>query len=211
VDEQTGFRALDRLARTRFLRQENGKNQYTFSHDTLRTAVYTAAGAAQRRTYHRRALAILEEAPAPPAELARQALAGELAGPAIRYSIAAGDAALEVLAPREAIKHYEQARELVEAGAPEAERANLSCQQLTRLYAHLGRAYELVQDRGQARGVYETLRHLARKRRAPQMYLIALLRLGLLAWRASQVEGQKTPPPVISTKGTPVPGTGRNP
>ena len=62
---------------------------------------------------HRSALEVLEESGAPPAELARHALAGGLAEQAFRYSVAAGDRAVEVFAARDAIDHYQMVRDLL--------------------------------------------------------------------------------------------------
>ena len=45
-----------------------------FAHDLVRAVVYTEAGDARRRLFHRRAGALLERTTAAPTELARQAL-----------------------------------------------------------------------------------------------------------------------------------------
>ena len=68
-------------------------------------------GHARRRLLHRRAFEVLEEGGAPAAQLARHALAGGLAEQAFRYGVAAGDAAVEVFSVKDAIEHYERARD----------------------------------------------------------------------------------------------------
>ena len=90
-----------------------GRASYSFSHDKISEVVYTEAGEARRRVFHRRALAVLEADPAPPANLARHALAAGMLGPAFRYSVAAGDAAVEVFAVSNAMNFYERAQVLL--------------------------------------------------------------------------------------------------
>jgi len=108
---------------------------------------YTEAGRARRRVLHRRAFEILEEGRAPAAQLARHALAGGLAEQAFGYSVAAGDQAMEVFAVREAIVHYERARNLlaeeVRTGGPR-QPVESSISDLEHLHTQLGQAYELT-------------------------------------------------------------------
>jgi predicted ATPase len=113
---------------------------YTFTHEKIRQVAYTEAGHARRRMLHRRAFELLEERGAPPAELARHALAGGLATPAFGYSAAAGDVAMEVFAAKDAIAHYERARALLAevvrtGGRQPTERSILD---LEHLYTRLG-------------------------------------------------------------------------
>ena len=102
----------------------------------LRDVVYTEAGDARRRLFHRRALEILEAEGDSAAVLAHHALAAGLAQAAFRHSLAAGREALRILAVNEAIVHFERARLLVqEASLPDAD--------LHDLYLLLGKAYEM--------------------------------------------------------------------
>ena len=118
---------------------------YSFTHEKIRQVAYTEAGPARRRLLHRRAFELLEEGVLPAAQLARHALAAGLAEPAFRYSVAAGDQAVEVFAARDAIEHYQRARELLaEAEQTGARRlAEPSIVDLEHLYTRLGRAYEM--------------------------------------------------------------------
>ena len=124
-------------------------------------------GQARRRVLHRRALEVLEEeggAPAP--QLARHALAGGIAEPAFRYSMAAGDQAMEVFAAHDAIEHYERARDLLaEDEVPTGRRqpTEPSVLELEHLYTQLGRAYEIAYEWGKARAAYETILTFARE------------------------------------------------
>src|ERR671917_723803 len=173
LGEAEGLRALDELIERRLLLEEaSGREEeeealffyssatYTFSHEKIRQVAYTEEGHARRRVLHRRALEVLEEeGSAPAAELARHALAGGLAQPAYHYLVAAGDQAMEVLAARDAIKHYQRARSLL---AEEKERIGTrlvepSIPDLEHLYIQLGRAYELTKEWGMARAAYEAL------------------------------------------------------
>jgi len=123
LGEAEGLRGLDELIERHLLREEAGGGAeelllyssptYSFSHEKIRQVAYTEGGSARRRVLHRRAFEVLEERGAPPADLARHALAGGLAAPAFSYSVAAGDAAMEVFAVEDAIEHYERARNLL--------------------------------------------------------------------------------------------------
>ncbi|MDX1523752.1 MAG: hypothetical protein R3264_19135 [Anaerolineae bacterium] len=76
VDEFEGLSALETLLNHRLMKEsEVSRRPYGFSHDIIREVVYTEAGAARRRFYHRRALHALAEAKAPPA------LSGSGSGP----------------------------------------------------------------------------------------------------------------------------------
>lgn len=135
--------ALDELINFRLLleaSQPGAASDYIFVNDMLRDVVYTEAGDARRRLFHKRALEILEAAGDSHAALAHHALAAGLAQDAFRHSIAAGREALRFAAFGEAIVHFERARQLVHAEAlveipAEAE--------LRRLLRWLSRAYEL--------------------------------------------------------------------
>ena len=138
--------ALDTVVRARLLRETSeGKERtssarsrdcYAFAHDKIRDVVYAEAGDARRRVFHRRALDALEAAGAPAAELARHALAAGQVEPALHYFVAAGDAAMALLAARDAAANYGRAIELAERLG----RADL----LGHLHARRGRAFVSV-------------------------------------------------------------------
>ncbi|MGH3148577.1 MAG: hypothetical protein ACRDTR_22595, partial [Rubrobacter sp.] len=71
----------------------------------------------------------------PPAELARHALAAGFPEEAFRHSIAAGDAARGLFAPRDAAVHYELARRLFGNQV-------MPAPELERLHARLRRTHE---------------------------------------------------------------------
>jgi DNA-binding SARP family transcriptional activator len=143
VAEDLALPALDELLSFRLLleaAQPGAASEYTFVNDMLRDVVYTEAGDARRRLFHKRALEILEAAGDSAAVLAHHALAAGLAQAAFHHSLAAGREALRLSATSEAIVHFERARQLVrEAAATEiSNKADLH-----ELYMWLGRAYEL--------------------------------------------------------------------
>src|SRR5215217_5554297 len=123
LGEAESLRGLDELIERHLLREEAGGREvempldptptYTFTHEKIRQVAYTEMGHARRRLSHHRAFEVLEESGAPAAQLARHALAGGLAEPAFGYSVAAGDAAMEVFAAKDAIEHYEKASKLL--------------------------------------------------------------------------------------------------
>jgi predicted ATPase len=58
VKERVGSEVLDRLVRSRLLREAPDVGGYTFGHDLLRAAVYAEAGEARRQLFHRRATGV---------------------------------------------------------------------------------------------------------------------------------------------------------
>jgi DNA-binding SARP family transcriptional activator len=121
--EDLALPALDELISGRLLleaAQPGVAGAYAFANDMLRDVVYTEAGDARRRLFHRRALEILEAAGDSAAVLTHHALAAGLAQAAFRHSLAAGREALRISAISESIVHFERARRLVrEASLPE--------------------------------------------------------------------------------------------
>jgi predicted ATPase len=144
VSEDLALPALDELLSSRLLLEAvlpGTASAFTFANDMLRDVVYTEAGDARRRLFHRRALKTLEAAGDSAAMLAHHALAAGLTQAAFRYSLAAGRDALHISAVSEAIVHFEHAHQFVrEAMLPEMpDEADLRD-----LYVQLGKAYKLA-------------------------------------------------------------------
>jgi tetratricopeptide (TPR) repeat protein len=176
LGEAEGLRGLDELVGRHLLVEEGGGREegrlqysgadYSFSHEKIRQVAYTECGEARRWVLHRRAFEVLEEGSVPAAQLARHALAAGLAEPAFRYSVAAGDQAMEVFAARDAIEHYERATLCWQKKyEPALGRRPIepSILELEHLYTQLGRAYELANEWEKARAAYETMRALGRE------------------------------------------------
>lgn len=143
VNEDLALAALDELISGRLLLEAalpGATSAYTFTNDMLRDVVYTEAGDARRRLFHRRALENLEAAGDSAAVLAHHALAAGLAKAAFHHSLIAGREALRLSAVSEAIVHLEGARQLVQNSSL-PERPGKA--DLRNLYILLGRAYEL--------------------------------------------------------------------
>jgi DNA-binding SARP family transcriptional activator len=143
VSEDLALPALDELISGRLLletAQPGVASAYTFTNDMLRDVVYTEAGDARRRLFHKRALEILGESGDSAAILAHHALAAGLVQAAFHHSLAAGREALHLAAVNEAIVHFERARQIVTGAAlPEIpDKADLRA-----LYLQLSRAYKL--------------------------------------------------------------------
>lgn len=136
LDDLKGISALEALLNSRLL-VETGRDErpYRFAHDNIRDVVYSEAGEARRRLFHRRALASLKSNGAA-AEVAFHAHAARMVEPALHYSQAAGDEAMKKYAFAEAIVHYERALQLTE-------RAPLASRQRQSLHVNYGRALEL--------------------------------------------------------------------
>ena len=194
LGEAEGLSGLDELIERHLLREEGGGQEvgsllystptYSFTHEKIRQVAYTEMGHARRQLLHRRAFEVLEEGGAPAAELARHALAGSLAEQAIRYSVAAGDRAVEVFAARDAIDHYQMARDLLAevvqtGGRQPTERSILD---LEHLYTRLGRAYEIADEGEKARGAYEELLALGRQLREAKLEVLSLNHLAVFEY-----------------------------
>ncbi|MGH3087047.1 MAG: ATP-binding protein, partial [Rubrobacteraceae bacterium] len=176
IGEGEALRAMDEALGSHLLREARRGSGYAFAHDKIGEVVYTEAGDARRRVFHRRALTILEEEAAPPASLARHAFAAGLSGAAFRHSIAAGDAAMELFAARDAISHYERSRRLVSDAAG----TTLPVEGIEHLHVNLGRAHELVGEWDEAAAVYEGMLAHAREEREPSLEWAALNRMAIL-------------------------------
>jgi DNA-binding SARP family transcriptional activator/tetratricopeptide (TPR) repeat protein len=194
LGEAEGLRGLDELIERHLVQEEaSGRDEeepllhpsatYSFTHEKIRQVAYTEMGHARRRLLHRRAFEVLEEGGAPAAQLARHALAGGLAEQAFRYGVAAGDAAVEVFSVKDAIEHYERARDLlteVRTGSRQLSEPLVS--DLEHLYIQLGRAYELPEEWEKAREAYEAMLALAREVEEARLEVGALNNLAVLAF-----------------------------
>ena len=163
IAEDAGLPALDELISSRLLLEvtwPGAASAYAFANDMIRDVVYTEAGDARRRLFHRRALDALEAAKDSEAVLAHHALAAGMVEAAFRHSLAAGQEALRLVAMSDAIVHFEKARQLVQEGSL----AGAKFESLRReLYVQLGRAYELAGQQAQAQAVYAELERLTSK------------------------------------------------
>ena len=164
LGEAEGLRGLDELIERHLLREEAGGRE---ERSALRPERHLLLHAREDKAggLHRDG-ACAAEAVAPqgfrgagggwcpsPAQLARHALAGGLAEQAFRYSVAAGDAAMEVFAVKDAIEHYERARDLLaEVRTGSRQLIEPSVPDLEHLYIQLGRAYEMPEEWEQGQG-----------------------------------------------------------
>jgi DNA-binding SARP family transcriptional activator len=203
LGEAEGLKGLDELIERHLLQEEAGGEAeepllypspaYSFSHEKIRQVAYTESGHARRQILHRSALEVLEESGAPPAELARHALAGGRAGPAFTHSVAAGDQAMEVFATQDAIDHYERARNLLaEALTGARQLAEPSIQDLEHLYIQLGRAYEMSDEWRQSRAAYEALLALGRELGEARLEVVSLNHLAVLDYHQGDIRLVRT-------------------
>lgn len=142
--EDMGLPALDELVSGRLLlemAQPESASVYVFVNDMIRDVVYTEAGDARRRLFHRRAVDSLEAAKAAAAVLAHHALAAGLAETAFHHCLDAGREALRLSAAGEAIVHFEQAQRLVQEGLLPGPPDQVDMSELS---SQLSQAYELA-------------------------------------------------------------------
>jgi predicted ATPase len=161
ITEDAGLPALDELISNRLLLEvtwPGTTGAYAFANDMIRDVVYTEAGDARRRLFHRRALEILEAAGDSATVLAHHALAAGLTDTAFRHSVKAGQEALDLVATGDAIVHFEKARQLVLEGTLiGAEFAPLKRD----LYLALAQAYDQRGLHEQALAVYAEMERVA--------------------------------------------------
>ncbi len=187
VGVQVGVEALEEAVGSGFLREEGATagqpGQYRFTHELMRDVVYTELGAARRQVLHQRALARLESEGARASELAYHARACGEAEAASRYSMQAGDEAMAVFAVEEAIRHYQQARALLQQSQPM--QSVLPTPQVVHLYASLGQSYAFLNACSQAQDVYEELLAYAKQHQLAALASMTLNRLAILAIQQS--------------------------
>ena len=162
-----------------------GEDAYAFTHDRVRDVAYTEAGSARRRLFHRRALEVLKEEGAPAAELARHAFAAGMAKEAFGHSLTAGDQALALFAPEDAVSHYERAKRLLAGAEGRLAPVEPSVAELQRLYINLGRAHEFAGRWDEARAAYDAMRMRGGQFGQPTLELSALNRLAILSAQRS--------------------------
>jgi predicted ATPase/DNA-binding SARP family transcriptional activator len=186
MDEDEGLSALEEALASGLLREvtedsaplsEDGPESYACAHDKIRDVIYTEAGGARRRVYHRRALGLLEREGTPTAELARHALAAGLSGEAFRHLLGAGDEAMALFATSDAVEHYESAKKLLGRARGQGE---LIAVEIEHLYANLGRSYELSGEWEKARVTYLSMLTASKDEREPALECVALNRLAIL-------------------------------
>ncbi len=195
LEESQGLSALDQALRGRVLRESRhwrGGEQggYSFVHDKIRDVVYTDAGEARRRVFHRRALEALEAEGAPAPELARHALAARANEAAFRHSLAAAEEALAVFAVEDAKAHFGRARSLLEGEESGGETSRLGTpEERLRFYAGQARVHEFSREWGAAGQAYERMLSEAREAGEREAEWMALHRLATLG-----IEGNVTRP-----------------
>ncbi len=135
--EEEGLRALEELLELGLLREQRrpAARPYVLAHDHFREVIYRQASEARRRVFHRRAFEILEADTAAAAELARHALGAGWLERAYELLVSAGDEAMRLYAPRDAVQHYNRALETARQSAitPSSD-----------LYRARGRAHEMT-------------------------------------------------------------------
>ncbi len=144
LNEDQALPALDELISSRLLLepvQPGVVSAYVFTNDMLRDVVYTEAGDARRRLFHRRAMEVLEKAGESAAVLAHHARAAGMGPAAFHHSLVAGREALHLSAVSEAIVHFEHALQFWRQAA----HSELPDKADSRdLYILLSRAYKLA-------------------------------------------------------------------
>jgi DNA-binding SARP family transcriptional activator len=187
---QAGLEALEEAVKSGILREEEvgaGRpGHYRFAHELIRDVVYTELGAARRQVLHQRALERLASEGARASELAYHALLAGEDERAARYSVQAGDEALAVMAVDEAIKHYEQARALLQEHLQQV----MPVPEVEHLYVCLRRAYAFQNAWQQAQQALEELLTYGRQHQLPTLVSMTLNRLAVLAVQQSKDKSQ---------------------
>ncbi len=186
VGVQAGVESLEEAVGSGILREEEvgaGRpGRYHFVHELIRDVVYTELGEARRRVLHQRALARLQAEGAAAAELVYHALVAGEAEAAFRSSVQAGEEAVAVFAVDEAIRHYEQARVLLQ----EHMKQLMPEPEVEHLYVCLGRAYAFQNAWQQAQQVYEELLTYGQQHQLPALVSMTLNRLAIVVVQQSK-------------------------
>ncbi len=146
---------------------------YACSHQKISEVIYSEAGAAKRRLFHRRAFERLQASDVPASDLAHHALNAGLLAETIRYRLIAGNEAMSLFAHQVAIAHYGHVQHVVDqAEWPAA----ISGADRQTFYSALGRAYEyeLTEAWPQANAIYEAMINDAKKIGATAMECLGL-------------------------------------
>jgi predicted ATPase len=119
-DEDALVRGLDELWQRRIIREQS-ENDYDFSHDKIREAVYNSLSTANRRLLHRRVAGALETVHATNLDAVSAQIAGQyggagLQGQAIAYYQRAGEVAQQIYANQDAIQLYSKGLALLKTG-----------------------------------------------------------------------------------------------
>jgi DNA-binding SARP family transcriptional activator/tetratricopeptide (TPR) repeat protein len=174
ISETGALEAVEALINGNLLAESSAaRRPYTLAHDYIREVVYYESLAVRRRVFHRRALIALEAEQAPAVECAYHAAASLLDEPAFRYSLAAGDEALQSNAFTESLVHYDRAKEITQRLGSET--AHLASHSLKRLYQNRGRALELTNQYEAVQANYQELENLATERGDPALRLAAII------------------------------------
>lgn len=177
LEERQAVSALDELLKRQLL-LETAQTQawahdpvYACSHQKISEVIYSEAGAARRRLFHRRAFELLQAAAVPASDLAHHALNAGLLAETIRYRLIAGNEAMRLFAHQVAIAHYEHVQQIIDqAEWPAA----ISGADRQTFYSAFGRAYELTEAWPQAKAIYEAMIHDAKKIGATAMECVGL-------------------------------------
>ncbi|MFQ5435720.1 MAG: hypothetical protein ACE5FD_12660, partial [Anaerolineae bacterium] len=185
LEEMQAIEVLDELLGKQLLQEgddtfslPNHDPVYSFTHQKVSEVVYAEAGAARRRMLHRRAFETLQPSATPAADLAHHALNAGLLAETIRYSLVAGNEAMDLFAVQVAITHYQTIWQLTEQqGWPET----ISGADKQALFVGLGRAYELAEEWPQARVTYEAMVANAQSIGAAAMECLGLNRIATIS------------------------------
>ncbi|HKD77975.1 MAG TPA: tetratricopeptide repeat protein, partial [Ktedonobacterales bacterium] len=178
LSESEGVSALEEAERHVIVRHDH--HSEVFTHDLVAEVISADLSAARKRLLHRRALLNLEQTGgAPPAELARHALAAEEWEPAFHACVQAGVAALHVGALHDAIQLHEQALRLAtEPPSRETLAATVSIDAVDRLATFLGNLYFDVGDPQKQRTTYDAMVAAARAADDAIRLIVTLVRYG---------------------------------
>lgn len=185
--EEKALPAIEELLNGRILQLisdagESDNILYQFIHGKIKAVVEASIPQTMRIILHRRAFHALQDHDARPAELAYHARKSNQIEQAFRYCVIAGNNALELFDPPDAIYYYEKARQLLdERLGPALLKTVLPVNLIEQLYIKLSLAYEIITEWDNARKIYETLLYLAKETRQRELEWTALNRLAILA------------------------------
>ncbi|MEM7800451.1 MAG: hypothetical protein AAF633_14750 [Chloroflexota bacterium] len=154
---------------------------YSFTHQKVSDVVYATASTARRRMLHRRAFQALQANNAAAADCAHHAFQAGLQEETIRYSLIAGNEALDLVVIPVALTHFQTIRQLTEQqGWPET----ISGADKQLFFVGLSRAYELAEEWPKAKETYAAMIEYAQTIGAYAMECLGINRMANESQRA---------------------------
>ncbi len=186
LSEEEIYSAIDELLLNRIfqLTDKPGSNEtltFRFTHVIIKDIVQSSIPNTKKFVLHRKIFNALQETGSTSASLAYHArMSNQYESAFVNYAIA-GNNALELFDPKDAIYYFEKARQLLdEQIGPTKLSSIIPLEKIENLYIKLSLAYEILFDWSDAKKIYHALLTIAEETRQKTLEWTALNRLSIL-------------------------------